>query len=158
VAGKNLFANDGEDAFKRERGAPPGELDITPMIDVTFLLLIFFMVSSTMQPAASLDLPPADFSKGVTVSSSAVVVAKAPSGANIDPQLFLGEDAQSESSMGELRSYLEDQQRAGVNKVVIKAEGDVPHGFVDEIARAIKELEGLEMYLGVGDSKQEKPE
>mgnify|MGYP003325625382 CR=1 FL=1 len=25
------------------------EMDITPMIDVTFLLLIFFMVTSTMQ-------------------------------------------------------------------------------------------------------------
>lgn len=158
MAEKNLFASDSEDAFKRDRGSPPGELDITPMIDVTFLLLIFFMVSSTMQPAANLDLPPADFSKGVTVSSSAVVVAKAPSGANIDPQLFLGDDAKSESSLGELRSYLEEQQRAGVTKVVIKAEGDVPHGFVNEIARAVKEFEGLEMYLGVGDSKKEKPE
>jgi biopolymer transport protein ExbD len=154
VAGNNLFANDGEDAFKRDRGSPPGELDITPMIDVTFLLLIFFMVSSTMQNTPSIDLPPADFAKGVTVSSSAVVTVRAPSGANSEPVLLLGDGQGNEATISELRTFLEDQQKSGINRIVIKAEGDVPHGFVNEIAQAIKSIEGLEMYLGVGDKKK----
>ena len=33
------------------------DLDITPMIDMTFLLLIFFMVTSTMKPDEVLDIP-----------------------------------------------------------------------------------------------------
>ena len=36
-----------------------GELDMTPMIDVTFLLLIFFMIASTMKPAGEEQLAPA---------------------------------------------------------------------------------------------------
>lgn len=154
MAGKKLFASEGENAFKRERGSPPGELDITPMIDVTFLLLIFFMVSSTMKATPAIDLPPAEFSKGVTVSSSTVVTAMAPTGSNSEPQLLLGDGSGREASMSELKSFLEDEQKTGVNRVVIKAEGDVPHGFVDEIARTIKSLEGMEMYLGVGDQKR----
>ena len=155
MPGKNLFANDGDDAFARNRGAPPGDLDITPMIDVTFLLLIFFMVSSTMQSAPSLDLPPAEFSKGVTVASSTVLTIKAPTGSNGEPQLLIGDGAGDEASIADLRIHLEDQQKSGINKVVIKAEGDVPHGFVDEVARTVKSVEGLEMYLGVGDVKQQ---
>ena len=33
----------------RAKKKDEADLDITPMIDVTFLLLIFFMVTSTMQ-------------------------------------------------------------------------------------------------------------
>jgi biopolymer transport protein TolR len=154
MAGRNLFADEGNASFARERGSPPGDLDITPMIDVTFLMLIFFMVSSTMQSAPPLDLPPADFAKGVTVASSAVVMVRAPSGANIDPVLLLGEEKPVEATISELKTFLEDQQKAGINRIVIKAEGDVPHGFVNEIAQAIKSVEGLEMYLGVGDKKK----
>lgn len=153
MAGRSLFAEGDEGGFKRDRGSPPGDLDITPMIDVTFLLLIFFMVSSTMQSTPSLDLPPAEHTKGVTVSSSTVITVRAPSGSNSSPVLLLGDGAGNEAAMTELKQYLEDQQRSGVQRVVIKAEGDVPHGFVDEVAKAIKSVEGLELYLGVGDKK-----
>ncbi len=153
---RSLFAEGDENPFQRERGNPPGELDITPMIDVTFLLLIFFMVSSTMQSTPAIDLPPAEHSKGVTVSSSTVITARAPTGSVTSPQLMLGDGAGPEATISELKTYLEEQQRSGLNRVVIKAEGDVPHGFVDEIAKTIKSVEGLEMYLGVGDTPQKK--
>lgn len=152
--GRSLFADGGEDAFRRDRGAPKGDLDITPMIDVTFLLLIFFMVCSTMKSAPSLDLPPAAHSKGITVSSSKVITARAPTGADSSPQLLLGDGDGNAATFNELKTYLEEQQRAGISRVVIKAEGDVPHGFVDEIAKTVKSVEGLEMYLGVGDKKK----
>lgn len=121
------------------------------MIDVTFLLLIFFMVSSTMQSAPPIDLPPAAHSKGITVSSSIVVTVKAPTGTESSPLLLLGDGKGQAATVSELASYLLQEQSGGKNRVVIKAEGDVPHGFVDEIARAVKGIEGMEMYLGVGD-------
>ncbi len=34
----------------KKKKAEEADLDITPMIDVTFLLLIFFMVASKMDP------------------------------------------------------------------------------------------------------------
>lgn len=154
--GRSLFAEGDGISTRRDRGSPPGDLDITPMIDVTFLLLIFFMVCSTMQSTPPLDLPPAAHSKGVTATSSTVITARAPTGADSSPQLLLGDGAGNEATFNELKLHLEEQQRSGIHRVVIKAEGDVPHGFVDEIAKTIKSIEGLEMYLGVGDQKTKK--
>ena len=46
---------------KRKRNPDDGELDVTPMIDVTFLLLAFFVVVSKMDPQANVPLPVASF-------------------------------------------------------------------------------------------------
>ena len=50
---------------KKERNPDDGELDITPMIDVTFLLLAFFVVVSKMDPSASVALPIASYGQSV---------------------------------------------------------------------------------------------
>lgn len=47
-----------EVAFKKEP-IPEDELDMTPMVDVTFLLLIFFMVTASFTLIKSLEQPPA---------------------------------------------------------------------------------------------------
>ena len=39
----------------RKRRFDDAEMDITPMIDITFLLLIFFLVASKMDEGATLD-------------------------------------------------------------------------------------------------------
>ena len=52
------------------------QLDITPMIDVTFLLLIFFMVTSTMQAEQALDVPTADHGLGIEANSAIVVIIR----------------------------------------------------------------------------------
>ena len=48
------------------------EIDITPMIDITFLLLIFFIVSSKMDPAANVPLPAATTGVVISVKSSII--------------------------------------------------------------------------------------
>ena len=54
-----------------------GDLDITPMIDITFLLLIFFIVTSNLQQQTAAQMPQAKH--GTTVSSldSAVITMTA---------------------------------------------------------------------------------
>jgi biopolymer transport protein ExbD len=37
-----------------------GELDLTPMVDVTFLLLIFFMITAAFALQKSIEVPPVD--------------------------------------------------------------------------------------------------
>ena len=41
---------------RARRGAAKVEVNLTPLIDVVFLLLIFFMISTQFKPAAELDL------------------------------------------------------------------------------------------------------
>lgn len=49
------------------------EMDITPMIDITFLLLIFFIVCSTMDPTKIGTIPEADNGLAVSAKDSAVI-------------------------------------------------------------------------------------
>ena len=50
------------------------ELEITSMIDLTFLLLIFFMVSSSMSPAQRLELPASTAGQTEEVNQQIVLV------------------------------------------------------------------------------------
>jgi len=46
-----------ESLFGRHRVKQPVEMDMTPMVDVTFLLLIFFMVTASFALQKSLEFP-----------------------------------------------------------------------------------------------------
>ncbi len=61
--------------FKR-RLSPKANVDLIPMIDVVFQLVVFFMVSSTfiMTPGISIDLPGAETSDPVVMSRIVVTV------------------------------------------------------------------------------------
>ena len=70
-------SSDPDAAFSRKRSEYDAELDITPMIDVTFLLLIFFMVTSTMQPDEALDIPTSVHGLGVEANSAILITISA---------------------------------------------------------------------------------
>ena len=151
MASRSLFSGDEGSPFGGKRKPIEGELDITPMIDVTFLLLIFFMVSSTMQGKPDLDVPVAEHAVGVEAVGSAVVTVFAALSVADSPRIVLGDVQGPEGDLNDVRRYVEEKSRGGIRKFVVKAEGDVPHGFVEDIAKAIKSVEGTELYMGVGD-------
>lgn len=49
------------------------EMDITPMIDITFLLLIFFVVCSKMDPTQTGKIPTAENALAISAKDSAVI-------------------------------------------------------------------------------------
>lgn len=154
MASRGLFP-DADGSIGGKRKPVEGELDITPMIDVTFLLLIFFMVSSTMQGKPDLDVPVAVHSVGIDSAGAAVVTIFAPASSAEAPRIVLGDVKGDEGDLNDVRRYVEDQAREGRRKVVVKAEGDVPHGLVEEVAKAVKSVEGVELFMGVGDKPHE---
>ena len=62
--------------FKRELKLERGTLDITPLIDVVFLLLIFFMLtsSSLMQPGIKVRLPRVQIGAPVEVQKLEITI------------------------------------------------------------------------------------
>ena len=56
-----------EDVSFEKKDIPEDELDMTPMVDVTFLLLIFFMVTASFTLQKSLEQPPASSDEPSTV-------------------------------------------------------------------------------------------
>lgn len=54
---ENVVAQEQPVKFATHRDGEDGELDLTPMVDVTFLLLIFFMVTASFQIQKSMEVP-----------------------------------------------------------------------------------------------------
>ena len=61
------------------------EMDITPMIDITFLLLIFFLVAARLDEDTPVELPPARHGTAVAVKSSVIITLAEGDGENADP-------------------------------------------------------------------------
>lgn len=150
AARRRMFADVEASGWKRTRRVVTGDMDITPMIDVVFLLLIFFMVASTMQGTPEIDVPPAAHSLGVEANDAVVVTIFAASARGAE-RIVLGDGAGDEGSLEDVKRYVADAARAGRTNVVLKAEGDVPHGVVNQVSRVVGEVEGAKLFVGVGD-------
>lgn len=132
------------------------EMDITPMIDMTFLLLIFFLVSSRMDAGAEVKLPLAKNGVAITTKNSAVVSVKSLGADAVD--VFLGEKMTSETRLAStapedleegVQAFVSAQMSRGKDQVLIRASRDVKHRFVDRILKAIGTVEGASAYVAV---------
>jgi biopolymer transport protein TolR len=132
---------------KRKRNSDDGELDVTPMIDVTFLLLAFFVVVSKMDPQASVPLPMA--SAGLSISKKeCVTIIMTVDDAGQTPNIFLGTgmtpeervpDGDPESQEEAIAEFVESQftEDPTKNAVLIKASGDCKTGMVELVKRGV---------------------
>ncbi|MCA9170833.1 MAG: biopolymer transporter ExbD, partial [Planctomycetales bacterium] len=69
-----------EQPLIKRRSLDDNEMDITPMIDITFLLLIFFLVAGKLDQDAPVELPPARHGTAVSVKSAAIITVGKGSG------------------------------------------------------------------------------
>ncbi len=131
-----------EEEFLRSR--PPNmddELDITPMIDIVFLLLIFFLVSSKMNAEQAVDLPKARHGSVVAGKESVIILMKRGTGDQAQVQKGDGSDfaLNLEQQNAEIAEYVQQGIDAGKKHVIIKAEGAVRHGEIGRVSEAISE-------------------
>lgn len=131
-----------EEDFLRPR--PPSsddELDITPMIDITFLLLIFFLVSSKMTAEQAVELPKARHGGVVAGKESVIIIMKRGTGDEAEVQKADGTPFSTDSDQqnAEISEYVEQGLDAGKKHVIIRAEGSVRHGEIGRVSEAISE-------------------
>ena len=133
---------------KKKRGGQDDDLDITPMIDVTFLLLIFFMVTSTMEDPAALQIPPARHGEGISTLDSTVLTVF---NTENEPEIFLADGKRENGpvSLGDVTAYVQTGVADEKLNVIIKADREVPSGFVEEVARAANDVDAeLKFFCG----------
>jgi biopolymer transport protein TolR len=149
VAKRSLYNT----AFTKRQEPEDEDLDITPMIDVTFLLLIFFMVTSTMQQEAQLQVPPARHGEGVSADTAILITIASK---DDEPAIYLGDGmVGSPVDVSQIGPYVDAGIREGKNVVIIKADRELPSGFVEDVARTANEVKGIDkFYVGI----QDKPE
>ncbi len=141
--------------LRRRRIPDDSEMDITPMIDIVFLLLIFFIVSSIPDPSTAVELPMAEYGAGVDIETTAAVTIAV--GASPDlPRVYLAagrveseilpDDEASQTPL--LEAYLAAALAEGKSAVLIKAEREVRHRHVARIARLAGQ-QGLTTHVAV---------
>ncbi|HDL17714.1 MAG TPA: biopolymer transporter ExbD [Bacteroidetes bacterium] len=100
-----------------------GQINITSLIDVLFILLIFFMVSSTFleQPGMKLELPKAKSANVEKVDNLVIYI-------DADNQVFLNDKP---VAIDRLKKQLEEAISKNDNPtLVLQADKSVPHGLV----------------------------
>jgi len=111
--------------FRPKRFIKP-VINIAPVVDVLFLLLIFFMVSSTFieQPNIKLELPSTRHSEATKIERMVLTISR-------DGQLFLQDKPVEKKDLEkELRRVILD---TGDEVLVLKADKWVPYGVVVDI-------------------------
>ena len=135
---------------KKARPAEDADIDITPMIDVTFQLLIFFMVTSTMQgnPPA---IVPRSVSGGATEMTKLVI--KAPVDSSTDPVMEIDKKP---ITLEELRGRLNEEAGQNPNGIdlMIMGDKDVPNRFTGEIETMISEIPNVGFHYAVQDRRE----
>lgn len=120
-------------------------LDMTPLVDITFLLLTFFMLTTSMIMPQTMEMNvPPELEKPVDVAMSKLLTIRIRQ----DGKVFynMGVDAPTRVTLQGLRKVVVDQNVALRNGcvVVLKADKTVPYGNVvsvlDELNQAEPEI------------------
>ncbi len=145
---------------KPKRDPSEGELDITPMIDIVFLLLAFFVVVSRMDPQATIQLPKATYADSLSEKSSVLLIAIDEGddyviykGRTMDEgaKVADGEPSAQEEEIGQ---YIESELSADPTKdaVLVKASGDIRVRVTELIKRGVDQSDlakSKKIYFGV---------
>jgi biopolymer transport protein ExbD len=124
-------------------------IDMTPMVDVVFQLMTFMLFSVQMSGGEKVEIPPARHGVGVEEAAATFLTLMRPEGAGGEPKVVLGIGDGPPASPEDIRKYVADGVKEGKRKVVLQADGAVPHGEVLKIASAVSELEGITLHIGV---------
>lgn len=144
-----------ESAPLRRRVENDEEMDITPMIDITFLLLIYFIVASVPDKDTAIELPKA--THGVAVSQlTATVFTVGAGGADVAPVYSADGRIESErlsdnldERKTEISDLVSEAFRENKTDVVVKADKDVAYREVDRVVKAVSKVEGVRIHLAV---------
>ena len=123
-------------------------INLTPMIDAVFLLLIFFMVTTVFTHSQQLKI---ELPKAVNydnLKEKKLNVSIAPDGrVEINGNLV---------SMGELGSWLQQEKaRVTATSLIIKADAKTPHGYVIDVMETANAV-GVERVSVETDEPRDK--
>lgn len=127
------------------------ELDLTPMVDVIFQLLTFLLL--TYQPTpGDVEVPKARHGVGVE-RDRAVVLTILPSAIAGGPAIVTTDDASGATTVLDSPEAIRAAVSAGVaedrRRVILEADGGVPHGEILRLAAVVGEVEGTMLHIGV---------
>lgn len=132
------------------------ELDITPMIDIVFLLLAFFVVVSKMDPKPAVKLPIAKYGRAVNEKEAIYLIVRYTGGDDAEIVLYgrnqngvtLSPDIEEQNQ--KIQEFVEDEfsRKPDLTGVIIKTEIGVKYQNTNRVFAAIKKA-----YEALGTEK-----
>lgn len=106
-------------------------LDMTPLIDVVFQLILFFMLSSTfvVQNSIQIEMPQAEGTKQLESNDMAITLVTGEGGPDNGGLIYLGKENEEIGSWEQLTQRLsEEAARRKEPILTIRSDGRVPMG------------------------------
>ncbi len=118
--------------FKR-RLMPQAVVDLVPMIDVVFQLVIFFMVSSTfiLTPGISLVLPGSSTSEPVAMSRLVVTIIS-------ENEIYLNKEKYNISGLDKKLTSLSSEEKKKIRTVVVEGDRAVSYNLMIEVLDVLR--------------------
>ena len=122
------------------------KIDMTPMVDVAFLLLIFFMSTSQFDPPQKVPISIPDSHSNLKVPESDVLIL----GISKDNQLLwqLGKNPQQYTDLASLPELVLTQRRRNPRlRVAIKSDKDSNYGTMEDVMKIMQDTRTITFSL-----------
>ena len=137
--------------LKTRRRSAEVEVNLTPLIDVVFLLLIFFMISTQFKSGAELELElPSTTLNDTNSSSEALRVVISRNG-----QLAL-DGQRLEAGLGQLKDMLEGYADVRDRGVVLEADASATHQSVVDVLAVLSVMNVTKVVIATKPGAQDE--
>lgn len=128
------------------RAPEEAEIDMAPMIDVTFLLLIFFMITNSLANPSPMDVPSAVHGRGVTLEGQQLLLIDEQGG------LYLGDQVSDENRAESVDALVaEVQANAAASNtamdVILNAHKETGYFQIRQLVERLGSVEGLGLIM-----------
>ena len=133
----------------RRRLKPVATVDLVPMIDVVFQLVIFFMLSSTfiLTPGISLILPESSTAEPVAMTRMVITVVSRE-------EVYLNKDRYTLESLDNLLKGVRTEDKDTPGSIILEGDSSAPYSLLVEVLDILRRNN----YKGVNLKMREAPE
>jgi biopolymer transport protein ExbD len=115
-------------------------IDMTPFVDVAFLLLIFFMTTTSFKPPEPVEVHLPSSHIEIQVPESNVIVLSVGKDGTLAVQVGLNATEANVIAMSDLRTYILTKRASNPRlRMAIKADKDVQYGVMSDVMKILQE-------------------
>ncbi|MEX2310644.1 MAG: biopolymer transporter ExbD [Pirellulales bacterium] len=149
----NLAPSDSDELIARRPDQEPPEFDITAMVDLVFMMNIYFLVTFITVALGELNLPSADYCTPLDADTAVIVsMVRSLDGKSVTVYLGDGDKGEPLNDGAEqerrVQAAVEEGVADGKTAVLLKAEKKVRLADMFRIANAAS-IEGVQLHVAV---------